>query len=179
MKWLIFVLCLFIITNCNSKLPTVIKESQKKCVDYKPIDTFLNWSINTKLQSKWTDVDWLAKMMMSEVSDSTEIESIYLVGITAKNLSFINKTTIIKTILRPGAFSGVNHFTYHWWKAEPTTVHKRLALKIIVEDVPRKLSNIFAFCNLKLISYKAKTWFLSFKVYKNIKDVTFFVNEKV
>ena len=171
MKCIVFLL--FTLTACHKPIVS------SNCIDSPNKDTFKNWNINIKLQTEWTEVDWLAKMMMSEISDSTEIESIYLVGITAKNLSFINKTTIIKTILRPGAFSGVNHPTYHWWKAEPTTVHKRLALKIIAEDVPNELSNIFAFCNLKLISYKAKTWFLLFKVYKNIKDVTFFVNEKV
>jgi len=178
MRWLVFVLCLFIITNCSSKLPIVIKP-QEICVDYEPIDTFVNWSINAKPQSEWTDVDWLAKMMMSEVYDSTEIEAIYLIGITAKNHSIVDKTTITKAILRPGSFSGVNLPYYIWWRAEPTEMHKRLALRIIAEDVPKELSNIFAFCSLNLLSSKTKAWFLSFKVYKNIKDVTFFVNEKV
>ena len=173
MKWLVFVILTLLTTPSY-----YVKEV--KCIDaIIPIDKFKNWSINNKPQSEWTDVDWLAKMMMSEVYDSTEIEAVYLVGITAKNHSIMDKTTITKAILRPGSFSGVNLPSYIWWRAEPTEMHKRLALRIIAEDVPKELSNIFAFCNLKLLSPKTKAWFLSFKVYKNIKDVTFFVNEKL
>lgn len=176
MKWLVFVILILLTT------PSYYVEVKKevKCIDpVVKIDTFQNWDINSKPQSEWTDVDWLAKMMMSEVYDSVEIEAIYLVGITAKNHSIMDKTTITKAILRPGSFSGVNLPSYIWWKAEPTEMHKRLALRIIAEDVPKELSNIFAFCNLKLLSPQTKAWFLSFKVYKNIKDVTFFVNEKL
>lgn len=177
MKWLVFVILILSITNCNYS--TEVKK-EVKCIDLVvEIDTFQNWDINSKPQSEWTDVDWLAKMMMSEVYDSVEIEAIYLVGITAKNHSIIDKTTITKAILRPGSFSGVNLPSYIWWRAEPTEMHKRLALRIITEDVPKELSKIFAFCNLKLLSPQTKAWFLSFKVYKNIKDVTFFVNEKL
>jgi hypothetical protein len=174
MKWLVFITIALLTTPCY------YVEKEVKCIDdVIPIDKFKNWSINDKPQSEWTDVDWLAKMMMSEVYDSIEIEAIYLVGITAKNHSIIDKTTITKAILRPGSFSGVNLPSYIWWRAEPTEMHKRLALRIIAEDVPQHLKKLFAFCNLKLLSPKTKAWFLSFKVYKNIKDVTFFVNEKL
>lgn len=177
MKWLVFVILILSITNCNYS--TEVKK-EVKCIDpVVEVDTFKNWNINSKPQSEWTDVEWLAKMMMSEVYDSVEIEAVYLIGITAKNHSIIDKTTITKAILRPGSFSGINLPSYIWWRAEPTEMHKRLALKIIAEDVPKELSNIFAFCNLKLLSPQTKAWFLSFKVYKNIKDVTFFVNEKL
>jgi len=152
MKWLIFVILILLTT------PSYYVEVKKevKCIEpVVEVDTFKNWSINTKPQSEWTDVDWLAKMMMSEVYDSTEVEALYLIGITAKNHSIMDKTTITKAILRPGSFSGINLPSYIWWRAEPTEMHKRL------------------------VSPKTKAWFLSFKVYKNIKDVTFFVNEKL
>jgi hypothetical protein len=163
----------------NSKLPLMIQEQQEICVDYEPTDTFTNWSINEKLQSEWTDVDWLAKMMMSEIHDSTMIESIYLIGITAKNHTKLLNKSLVEVLTKPKSFSGVNHPTYHWWKAEPTAVHKLLAIKILSENSPKHLTELFAFCVFDQVGISAKNWFSKFKVYKKINTVSFYINEKV
>jgi hypothetical protein len=179
MRWLVFVLCLFIITNCSSKLPTVIKEPQEICVDYEPIDTFVNWSINAKPQSEWTDVDWLAKMMMSEINDSLDIEGLYLVAITAVNHTKMFDRSLVEALTYPNIFCAVNNNSCYYWRAEPTTVHKRLAIIALSQEVPKELSNLFAFCAYDQISNSAKSWFSQFKVYKKIKTVSFYMNEKV
>lgn len=180
MKWL--VLCLFIITICNSKLPTVIKgqqEVKEECVDYEPRDTFKNWSINAKPQSEWTDVDWLAKMMMSEINDSLEIEGLYLVAITAVNHTKMFNRSLVQVLTYPNSFCAVNNNSCYYWRAEPTATHKRLAIIALTQEVPKELSKLFAFCAFDQISNSAKSWFSQFKVYKKIKTVSFYMNEKV
>lgn len=174
MKWLVFVLLLFITVNCTN---TTLHKSE--CINYTSTDKFVNWSINSKPQMKWTDVDWLAKMMMSEIHDSTMIESIYLIGITAKNHTTLLNKSLVECLIRPRAFSGVNHPTYHWWKVEPTETHKRLAIKILEEDTPKHLTELFAFCVFDGIPLSVQNWFSKFKVYKKINTVTFYLNEKV
>lgn len=182
MKWLVFILYLFI-TSCNdSKLPIVAK--QEICIDEPVVeiekqDTFVNWSINAKPQSEWTDVDWLAKMMMSEINDSLETEGLYLVAITAVNHTKMFDKSLVQVLTYPNAFCAVNNNSCYYWRAEPTTVHKRLAIKALSQEVPEELSKLFAFCAFDQISNSAKSWFSQFKVYKKIKTVSFYMNEKV
>ena len=155
----------------NKELESYITVQEKK-------EEFKNWSINNKPKDTWDDVDWLAKMIMSEVADSLDTESIYLVGATAINHTKMLNCTLLQALTKPKAFSGVNNESYHWWKAEPTSVHKKIAQDLIKNGVHQDKLNVFAFCNLSLLSDKIKNWFLSFKVYKKIGDVTFFIYEK-
>lgn len=139
---------------------------------------FINWSINDKPKEQWSEVDWLAKMMMSEVADSLDTESIRLVGLTAIVHTKMLKCNIVSALTKPRAFSGVNNEKYHWWKAEPTIVHKKIARDLVEHGIKLNDPKIFAFCNLDIISPKVRDWFMTFKIYKKIGDVTFFIYEK-
>lgn len=168
------ILCmLLIITTISINGTHEIKEQVKEIKQ-----EFKNWSINNKPKHEWDNVDWLAKMIMSEVADSTDTESIYLVGATAINHTNLFDRTLVEALTAPKQFSGVNNEGYHWWKAEPTSVHKKIAQDLVHNGVQKDVQNVFAFCNLSLLSGKVKNWFLSYKVYKKIGEVTFFIYEK-
>ena len=166
------ILLLFISTATsfsNSKAePSDIKE-----------EVFMDWSINSKPKDKWTETDWLAKMMMSEVADSTDTESIRLVAITAIVHTEMLKCDIVTALTKPRAFSGVNNESYHWWRAEPTSVHKKIAKDLVENGIKKGDPRVFAFCNMDIISPKVRAWFQTFKVYKEIGGMTFFLYEKI
>lgn len=166
------ILLLFISTATsfsNSKAePSDIKE-----------EVFVDWSINSKPKDKWTETDWLAKMMMSEVADSTDTESIRLVAITAIVHTEMLKCDIVTALTKPRAFSGVNNESYHWWRAEPTSVHKKIAKDLVENGIKKGDPRVFAFCNMDIISPKVRAWFQTFKVYKEIGGMTFFLYEKI
>jgi hypothetical protein len=170
MKWLTFFLLICI--ACNKP------QAKDVCID-KPVTVFKNWSINSKPKHLWTDTDWLAKMIMTEVSDSNDLESMYLVGAVAINHTTLFGYTLQEALLRPKAFSGLNREGYHWWKMEPTTTHKKIAIELITNGVSDKACNVFAFCNMSLISKQTHNWFNSFKLYKKIGQVSFFSYEKI
>jgi hypothetical protein len=154
------------ISNSKNKLPEIKEE------------IFSNWSINNKPKEEWTDVDWLAKMMMSEVADSTDTESIRLVAITAIVRTEMLNCSLIEALTKPRAFSGVNNEGYFWWKAEPTVTHKMIAKDLVNNGIKKDDPRIFAFCNLSIINQKAADWFNKFKVYKKIGGMTYFLYEK-
>jgi hypothetical protein len=170
MRYGILFIFLIIATVFTNGMQELKKEEVKK--------EFKNWSINNKPKDEWDDVDWLAKMMMSEVADSLDTESIYLVGATAINHTKMLNCSLLYALTKPKAFSGVNNESYHWWKAEPTSIHKKIAYDLVHNGVQKDVQNVFAFCNLSLLSGNIKDWFESFKVYKKIGDVTFFIYEK-
>lgn len=136
---------------------------------------FIDWSINDKPKAEWTDVDWMAKMLMSETYDSTATEAIRLMAITAAVHAEMAGSSIKEAILRPGAFSGVNRETYIWWRAEPTSIHKQIAIDIVNNGLKKSDPRVYAFCNMSLVSPKTKAWFNRLKFYKKIQDVTFFL----
>lgn len=137
--------------------------------------TFTDWSINKKPKAKWDDIDWLAKMLMSETPDSTDKEGLRLMAITAAVHARMAKSSIKEAILRPRAFSGVNREDYIWWRAEPTIVHKKIAIDIVRNGIRKGEPQIYAFCNMSLISPQTKAWFNTLKYYKKIGEVTFFL----
>lgn len=169
MRYAILLLLLGAATSfSNSKAePSDIKE-----------EVFVDWSINSKPKHKWTETDWLAKMMMSEVADSTDTESIRLVAITAILRTEMLKCDIVTALTKPRAYSGVNNESYYWWKAEPTSVHKKIAKDMVENGIRDNDPQVFAFCNIDIISPKARAWFEKFKVYKEIGGMTFFLYEK-
>ena len=165
---LLFLLLIAAASFSNSKAkPSDVKD-----------EVFLNWSINSKPKDTWTEKDWLAKMMMSEVADSTDTESIRLVGLTAIVHTKMLKCDIVTALTKPRAFSGVNNENYHWWKAEPTIVHKKIASDLVEHGIRDSDPNVFAFCNLDIIAPSVRDWFMTFKIYKEIGGVTFFIYEK-
>jgi hypothetical protein len=137
--------------------------------------TFKNWCINNKPKAQWDDVDWLAKMLMSETPDSTDIEGLRLRAITAAVHAEMHGISITKAILLPRAFSGVNRESYIWWRAEPTVTHKKIAIDMVSNGIREGEPRIYAFCNMSLISAKSKAWFNTLKFYKKIDDETFFL----
>jgi hypothetical protein len=171
MRYAILLLLLGAATSfSNSKAePSEIKEKE---------EVFVNWSINNKPKSEWTETDWLAKMMMSEVADSTDTESIRLVAITAMVHTEILNCDIVTALTKPRAFSGVNNESYHWWKAEPTSVHKKIAMDMVENGIRDNDPRVFAFCNMEIISPSVRAWFETFKIYKEIGGMTFFLYEK-
>ena len=190
MKYVILLLFFITTTSFTSKV-RVIKTSEIEGksiinIDIKPevkvqpfeFSILENWNINSIPQKQWRDIDWLAKMMMSEVADSTDIESIYLVGAVALNHTRLFNTTVIGAITKKGSFSGVNRKGYIWWKAEPTLTHKKIAHQLLTQGVEKELSNVFAFCDDNTLknpkNIKIKNWFFTFPVYKKIGEVTFF-----
>jgi hypothetical protein len=88
------------------------------------------------------------------------------------------KCTILEALTKPKAFSGVNNEAYHWWRAEPTSVHKKIAMDLVDNGIKNNEPKVFAFCNLNLLTPKIKSWFMSFKIHKTIGEVTFFIYEK-
>lgn len=165
---LLFVLLIAASSLSNSKPePARIVKAKKY--------TFKNWSINNKPKSQWTDIDWMAKMLMSETPDSTDTEGLRLMAITAAVHAEMAKSTIKEAILKPRAFSGVNREDYIWWRAEPTVTHKKIAIDIVNNGLKKNDPRIYAFCNMSLISPKAKAWFNTLKFYKKIGEVTFFL----
>lgn len=164
---------LFLLLIAASSLSNSKPEPAKIIKLEKP--TFKNWSINTKPKAQWTDIDWMAKMLMSETPDSTDTEGLRLMAITAAVHAQMAKSTIKEAILKPGAFSGVNKENYIWWKAEPTVTHKKIAIDIVTNGIKKHEPRIYAFCNMSLISPKAKAWFNTLKLYKKIGEVTFFL----
>lgn len=140
---------------------------------------FVNWSINGKPKEQWTDTDWLAKMIMSEVADSTDTESIRLVAITAIVHTKMLKCSLVEALTKPRAYSGVNNESYYWWRAEPTATHKMIATDLVENGIREDDPNVFAFCNLDLIRPSVAAWFNSFKVYKKIGGNTFYLYEKI
>jgi hypothetical protein len=142
-------------------------------------EVFVDWSINSKPKHKWTETDWLAKMMMSEVADSTDTESIRLVAITAIVHTEMLKCDIVTALTKPRAFSGVNNESYHWWRAEPTSVHKKIAKDLVENGIRCDDPRVFAFCNMDIISPSVRAWFEKFEVYKEIGGVTFFLYNKI
>jgi hypothetical protein len=167
-----YVLLFFLLATAAS-----FSNSKAKSSDVKD-EIFLNWSINSKPKDTWTEEDWLAKMMMSEVADSTDTESIRLVGVTAINHTKMLNCTIVEALTKKRAFSGVNNEAYHWWRAEPTSVHKKIARELVEKGLKKTDPNVFAFCNLDIIAPSVRDWFLKFKIYKEIGGVTFFLYEK-
>lgn len=139
------------------------------------IPTFKNWSINKKPKSQWNDIDWLAKMLMSETPDSTDTEGLRLMAITAAVHSEMAKSSIKEAILKPRAFSGVNRDDYIWWRAEPTVTHKKIAIDMVNNGIKKGEPRIYAFCNMGIIAPKTRAWFNTLKFYKKIGDVTFFL----
>jgi len=137
--------------------------------------TFKNWSINNKPKAQWNDIDWLAKMLMSETPDSTDTEGLRLMAITAAVHAEMAKSSIKEAILKPRAFSGVNREDYIWWRAEPTVTHKKIAIDIVNNGIKKGEPRIYAFCNMAIIHPKTRAWFNTLKFYKKIGDVTFFL----
>lgn len=137
--------------------------------------SFVNWSINDKPKDEWDNVDWMAKMLMSETFDSTATEAIRLMAITAAVHADMAGSSIKEAILRPGAFSGVNRESYIWWRAEPTSIHKQIAIDIVYNGIKKDEPRVYAFCNMSIIAPKTKAWFNRLKFYKKIQDVTFFL----
>lgn len=137
--------------------------------------TFTNWSINKKPKSEWTNTDWLAKMLMSETPDSTDKEGLRLMAITAAVHADMAGSSIKEAILKPRAFSGVNRENYIWWRAEPTSVHKQIAIDIVKHGIKKGEPRVYAFCNMSIIAPKTKAWFNTLKFYKKIGEVTFFL----
>lgn len=159
---------------------TSFSNSTTKAIDIEiKEEVFVDWSINSKPKNEWSEVDWLAKMMMSEVADSTDTESIRLVAITAIVHTEMLKCDIVTALTKPRAFSGVNNESYHWWRAEPTSVHKKIAKDLVVNGIKNGDPRVFAFCNMDIISPKVRAWFQTFKVYKEIGGMTFFLYEKI
>ena len=168
---LLFILLITASSLSNSK--PVLQNAKTEIKVENP--TFINWSINTKPKHEWTDIDWMAKMLMSETPDSTDTEGLRLMAITAAVHASMAKSSIKETILKPRAFSGVNRENYIWWRAEPTSIHKKIAIDIVNNGLKKNDPKIYAFCNMSLISPKTKAWFNTLKFYKKIGEVTFFL----
>lgn len=160
-------------------LATASSISKSKSIpgNFKKIEkpTFTNWSINDKPKAEWTDVDWMAKMLMSETPDSTDTEGLRLMAITAAVHAEMAGSSIKEAILRPGAFSGVNKDRYIWWRAEPTSIHKQIAIDMVYNGIKKGEPRVYAFCNMSLVSPKTRAWFNRLKFHKKIQDVTFFL----
>ena len=162
---LLFILLIATSSLSNSKpAPAVFIKKEK-----------LAWSINNKPKAEWDDIDWLAKMLMSETPDSTDTEGLRLRAITAAVHAEMHGISITKAILLPGAFSGVNLDSYIWWRAEPTITHKKIAIDIVNNGIKEGEPRIYAFCNMSLIAPKTRAWFNTLKFYKKIGDETFFL----
>jgi hypothetical protein len=135
----------------------------------------LDYPINKKPKAKWNDFDWMAKMLMSETPDSTDVEGLRYMAISAVLRANMAKVSIIKAITYPRAYSGVNLDSYIWWRAEPTSVHKAIARDLVENGIRESDPKIYAFCNMSIISEKNRRWFRTLKFYKKIGEVTFFL----
>lgn len=165
---LLFLLLIAASSLSNSKpSPAVIIKAESPA--------FKNWSINKKPKAQWNDIDWLAKMLMSETPDSTDTEGLRLMAITAAVHAEMAGSSIKEAILKPRAFSGVNREDYIWWRAEPTVTHKKIAIDIVNNGIKKHEPRIYAFCNMSIIAPKTRAWFNTLKFYKKIGEVTFFL----
>jgi len=168
---LLFILLITASSLSNSK--PVLQNAKTEIKIENP--TFINWSINTKPKHEWTDIDWMAKMLMSETPDSTDTEGLRLMATTAVVHASMAKSSIKEAILKPRAFSGVNRENYIWWRAEPTSIHKKIAIDIVNNGIKKGEPRIYAFCNMAIIHPKTRAWFNTLKFYKKIGEVTFFL----
>jgi hypothetical protein len=112
---------------------------------------------------------------MSETPDSTDVEGLRYMGISAVVRAEMMKISIIKAITYPRAYSGVNLESYVWWRAEPTSIHKAIARDLVENGLRESDPKIYAFCNMSIISEKNRRWFNTLKFYKKIGEVTFFL----
>jgi hypothetical protein len=135
----------------------------------------LDYSINKKPKAEWNEVDWMAKMLMSETPDSTDVEGLRYMAISAVVRAEMMKSNVIKAITYPRAYSGVNLESYIWWRAEPTSIHKAIAWDLVENGLRESDPKIYAFCNMSIISEKNRRWFRTLKFYKKIGEVTFFL----
>lgn len=172
MKYAIFFLMLITASSfsCHQNKPKEIKVPVEIVKD-----EFKDWSINTKPKLEWTETDWMAKMLMSETPDSTDVEGLRLMGISAIVRADMYKIGIIDAIVYPRAYSGVNLESYIWWRAEPTSIHKQIAKDLVENGLKENDPRVYAFCNMSLISQSSKNWFNTLKFYKKIGEVTFFL----
>jgi hypothetical protein len=138
-------------------------------------EEIVDYSINKKPKAEWTEVDWMAKMLMSETPDSTDLEGLRYMAISAVVRAEMMKVSIIKAITYPRAYSGVNLDSYIWWRAEPTSIHKAIARDLVENGLRESDPKIYAFCNMSIISEKNKRWFRTLKLYKKVGEVTFFL----
>lgn len=119
--------------------------------------------INSIPKSQWSESDWLAKMLMTEVhtTDSLSIQALYLFAYTALNHAKLLDITLIEALQRPGAFSGVNKSKYKYWNEEPTLLHKQIAEEVFRDSVPEKYKDLYAFCACEssIVSKKTRKWF--------------------
>jgi hypothetical protein len=138
-------------------------------------EEIVDYSINKKPEAEWTEVDWMAKMLMSETPDSTDLEGLRYMAISAVVRAEISKVSIIKAITYPRAYSGVNLDSYIWWRAEPTSIHKAIARDLVENGLRESDPKIYAFCNMGIISEKNRRWFRTLKLYKKVGEVTFFL----
>jgi hypothetical protein len=176
MKYAIF---LFLFT---AAFPLFNPIEKKKEIQYReePVQEIveekaLDYSINKKPKAQWDEVDWMAKMLMSETPDSTDVEGLRYMAISAVVRAEMMKVSIIKAITYPRAYSGVNLDSYIWWKAEPTSIHKAIARDLVVNGLRESDPKIYAFCNMSIISEKNRRWFRTLKFYKKVGEVTFFL----
>jgi hypothetical protein len=176
MKYAIFFL-LFITALSLSGPMQEKKEIQDRQEPVQEIveEVVLDYSINKKPKAEWTEVDWMAKMLMSETPDSTDVEGLRYMAISAVVRAEMMKTDVIKAITYPRAYSGVNLESYIWWRAEPTSIHKAIARDLVENGLRESDPKIFAFCNMSIISEKNKRWFRTLKYYKKVGEVTFFL----
>jgi hypothetical protein len=138
-------------------------------------EEIVDYSINKKPKAEWTEVDWMAKMLMSETPDSTDLEGLRYMAISAVVRAEMMKVSVIKAITYPRAYSGVNLDSYIWWRAEPTSIHKAIARDLVENGLRESDPKIYAFCNMSIISEKNRRWFRTLKLYKKVGEVTFFL----
>lgn len=179
MRYALFLLLFFVFTSFNDyrEIEIISSEFTAKKRVHTPIEVkvkprFISWKIPTN-KSEWTNKDWLAKMLMTEVhtTDSLSIQALYLFAYTALNHTELLDTSLQAVITRPGAFSGVNKPNYKYWIREPTDIHKQIALDVLINGVPEEYKDLYAFCacESKIVSKKNKRWF---KTLPKIKSIT-------
>jgi len=151
------------------------EEPVQEVVEEEEEEVVLDYSINKKPKAEWTEVDWMAKMLMSETPDSTDVEGLRYMAISAMVRAEMMKASVIKAITYPRAYSGVNLDSYVWWKAEPTSIHKAIARDLVENGLRESDPRIYAFCNMSIISEKNRRWFRTLKFYKKVGEVTFFL----
>jgi len=176
MKYAIF---LFLFTAAFSLFSPIEK---KKEIQYREEqvqeiaeEKTLDYSINKKPRGQWDEVDWMAKMLMSETPDSTDVEGLRYMAISAVVRAEMMRVSIIKAITYPRAYSGVNLGGYIWWRAEPTSIHKAIARDLVENGLRESDPKIYAFCNMSIISERNRRWFRTLKFYKKVDEVTFFL----
>jgi len=163
--------------NNHREIEIISSEFTAKKRVYTPIEIkvkprFVSWKIPTN-KSEWTNKDWLAKMLMTEVhtTDSLSIESLYLFAYTALNHTELLDTSLQAVITIPGAFSGVNKPNYKYWIREPTDIHKQIALDVLINGVPKEYKDLYAFCacESKVVSRSTRAWFKKLPLQERIE----------